>query len=390
MIRVAITGIGAVTPLANNFQDSWEALKTGSSGIGPITRFDAGGYKWTSAGELRGFDAESYISKKDRLRLDSFIQYAAAASIMAVEDSGLSLKMPESSAVIIGSSRGGIQKMTGPMSAYMMSGSTICMAAASISRILKLNGHTLGISNACASGSNSIGEAFRLIKNGYSNIALAGASDAPINPLAVNGYRVSGALSKKGFSRPLDKDRDGFVISEGACVLVLEEYGRAISRNARIYAEVIAYGNSCDAYHETTPHIKGQVRAIKLAMIEGGLNIEDIDFISAHAAGTIIGDKTEAKAILGVFGKRLSDIYLSAIKSMTGHMLGASGAFEAAVAARSIYEGIIPPTINISNLDPDCRLNIVSKPIEKAVRNAVCNSFGFGGVNSALLLRKIV
>lgn len=426
MKKVAVTGIGAVSPLGNSFEASWEAAKKGVSGIAPVTRFDASGIKWKVAGELKGFDASQYLSQKEISHLDPFVQYAVAASIMAVEDAGLRAMSNEQRAqstdylnaggVIIGSSRGGISTIEKSLqraesreqgaeskehraenyvlrlSPYLMPSTSIGMAASYVAQKLGIRGYSLGISNACASGANAVGEAYRLIKSGYAGPVLAGGAEAPVCRLCIEGYGVSGALSKindSTASRPFDRTRDGFVLAEGACVLVLEDYETALKRGARIYGEIIGYGNTTDAYHLTRPNPEGEARAISMAIKEAGINIKDIDYISAHGTSTPLGDKAEAEAIKLVFGKRAYEIPVSSVKSMSGHMLSASGAFEAAITLMSMREGIITPAINLKEKDTECNLNYVTEIKKAEIKNAVSNSFGFGGVNAVLVFKRV-
>jgi len=431
MRRVVITGMGVVTPLGNDLKKTWAALKMGQSGIGPITKFDASGLPVRIAGELKGFSPEDYIPKKDIPRLDPFIHYAIAAAIMAAEDAGLkkqsiisshqSLVKNESinlqpldcrlstddyltsAGVIIGSSRGGIismEKALGenilkgkPFSAYLMASSTINMASSCISMRFGLKGPALTISTACASGANAIGEAVRLIRSGEIDIAFAGGAEAPLCRLAVGGYSASGALSTRNnepeqASRPFDIRRDGFVIAEGAGVLILEELQQALKRGAKIYAELSGYSTTSDAFHQTRPDPQGEGLAIKKALQDAGVSINDVDYINAHGTSTPIGDRVETKAIKEVFGDRAYNIPVSSIKSMLGHMLGGAGAVEAAITAMSISSGIITPTINIELPDPDCDLDYVSRTRNREINIAISNSFGFGGVNAVLVLRK--
>lgn len=431
MKRVVVTGIGAVSPLSDSLSRSWDSLKSGSSGIGPITRFDSTNLPWNISGELKDFDSKEYLSHKEINRLDPFLQYSVAAAVMAVEDAGL-IKQSEvrsqkpevkysqnpglaavgyliSAGVIIGSSRGGISTIEKALirgqtrnpkpetrnlrlSPYLMPSTTISMAASYVAQKLGIKGHCLGISNACASGTNAIGEAFRMIKSGYSRLILAGGSEAPICSVCVEGYGISGALSKHGNARnprPFDEHRDGFVLSEGACILVLEEYDNAVKRGANIYGELIGYGNTTDAFHMTRPDPKGEANAMIMAIKESGISPADVDYINTHGTGTEIGDFVEAKAIEMVFGKRASKIPATAIKSMTGHMLAASGAFEIASTLMTIKEGIIPPTINLDKKDPECDINIITKKKKADIKIAISNSFGFGGVNAVITLKKI-
>ena len=425
MKRVVITGIGVVTPLGNNIRTTWENLTKGSSGIAPITKFDPCSAAFPSkiAGELKSFSTEDYIPPKDVMRLDPFIYYAAAAAIMAVEDAGLisqgsgvrgqwevnhlslvtRYSSLDSAGVIIGSSRGGIMSMekavekyildSKPFSAFLMSSTTINMASSYVSMRLGIKGPVLGMSTACASGTNAIGEAFRLIRYGEIDMALAGGSEAPICKLTVGSYGAAGVLSKRNHepqkaSRPFDKDRDGFVIAEGTGIIVLEELNHALKRGARIYAELSGYGTSSDAFHQTKPDSSGQAIAINKALKDTGISVDEVDYINAHATSTILGDKAETEAIRKVFGKYADKIAVSSTKSMLGHMLGASGAVEAAITALSISKGVIIPTINLETPDHDCKLNHVTTLLHKEIKIAISNSFGFGGVNAVLALKK--
>lgn len=405
MRRVVITGIGAVTPLADNFFDSWSLVKKGISGISRISKFDTTGLSWTMAGEVKGFNPELYLSKKEILKLDPFLHYAIAAAKMAAEDAGLMSQGSEKNkqaGVIIGSSRGGITTIEKEfpklyssypspiayrLSPYLMPSTTISMAASCVAQKLGIKGHCLGISNACASGTNAIGEAYRLIKHGYADIVIAGGAEAPICRFCVEGYGISGALSKTDnpfASRPFDTKRDGFVLAEGACILVLEEYASAIKRNAEIYGEIIGYSSTTDAYHITRPDIEGEIRAIHSSLEDAGVSHEDVDYINVHGTSTPIGDRVEAKAIKLLFGQKIP---VSSIKSMTGHMLAASGAFETACTAVSIKEGIMPPTINVTEKDPECDINVIIEKREADIKIAITNSFGFGGVNAVIVLK---
>lgn len=412
MKRVVITGIGAVTPLGNDIMSTWEGLINGRSGITAISRFDPSGLPSRIAGELKGFNPALFLSRKEIIRLDPFVHYAAAAAVMACEDAGLVVSdsprlTPHSSlnraGVITGSSRGGISSLEAalenhllrgkPFSAYLMSSSTINMASSYVSMRLGIMGPSLGISTACASGTNAIGEAFRMIRSGDLAVALAGGAEAPLCKIAVGGYGASGSLSKgnaepEKASRPFDRDRDGFVIAEGAGVLVLEELEHALARDAGIYAELAGYGTSSDAFHQTQPDSDGESAAIRNALQSANITIGNIDYINAHATSTRLGDAAEAKAIQNVFGKEAERIKVSSSKSMLGHMLGAAGAVETAVTALSIHKGVIPPSINLDNVDPDCALHHVRSASEEAIETALTSSFGFGGVNAVLVLKK--
>jgi 3-oxoacyl-[acyl-carrier-protein] synthase II len=422
MRRVVITGIGAVTPLGNDIRTTWDNLTQGVSGVSLITKFDPSGLSSRIAGELKNFSPGNHMPKKDVLRLDPFIHYAASAAAMALEDAGLaSVKvqkhgsvevgtngrspLPESAGVIIGSSRGGLTSLEKALtnhllegrsfSAYLMSSSTINMASSYIAMKYGIKGPALGISTACASGTNAIGEAARMIRHSEIDLAIAGGTEAPICRLAVGGYAASGALSvrnhePKRASRPFDRDRDGFVISEGAGILVLEELDHALKRGVRIYAELKGYGTSSDAFHQTQPDSEGESAAIYKALADAGVTPDEIDYINAHATSTPLGDVAEAAAIKKVFGKRAKDIFVSSCKSMLGHMLGAAGAVEVAITALSIHRDVIIPSVNLDQPGPGCDLNHATSPVKKEVFSAVTNSFGFGGVNAVLVLKKFV
>jgi 3-oxoacyl-[acyl-carrier-protein] synthase II len=418
MKRVVVTGIGAVSPLGNSIHESWVAAKAGISGIKSITRFNVTDLRWKIAGEIQGFNVSKYLSPKEIKRLDPFVHYAVAAAFMASEDAGLIQKSEirnqksevrddylTSGGVIIGSSRGGIssiekelQKMYGlrntrnPLktSAYLMPSTTISMASSYVSQKLGIKGYILGISNACASGTNAVGEAYRLIRGGYQGPVLCGGTEAPVCRMCLEGYGSSGALSKgkdSSASRPFDRMRDGFVLSEGACVLVLEDYKQALKRGVRIYGEIIGYGDTADAYHQTIPSPDGEARAIIMALREAGLKPEDIDFVSAHATSTQIGDKVETEAIKIAYGKKAYHIPITSFKSITGHMLAASGPLETAFTLMSMDEGIILPVKNLKQRDPECDLNYVTCARNIEIAFSVSQSFGFGGVNAVLVLK---
>ncbi|MFZ6016449.1 MAG: beta-ketoacyl-[acyl-carrier-protein] synthase family protein [Nitrospirota bacterium] len=455
MRKIVVTGIGAISPVGNSFCESWEAAKAGLSGIRLITRFDASMLPWKVAGELKRFNAEAYLSQKEINRLDPFVHYAVAAAMMAVEDAGLlqvqsskfkvqsykeenselktqNSELLSSCGVIIGSSRGGITTIeksivnsykssvktndqcpmsndksfnssfvtrhSSLISPYLMPATTISMASSYVAQKLGIKGYCLGISNACASGTVAIGEAYRLIKSGYSGPVLCGGTEAPVCRLCVEGYGVSGALSKINdptASRPFDRTRNGFVLAEGACILVLEDYEAALKRDARIYGEIIGYGNATDAFHQTRPDPEGEARAIKMAMDEAGIEAQSSKlkaqgfYINAHGTSTPLGDKAETEAIKLVFGKDASNIPVSSVKSMTGHMLAASGALEAAFTLMSMNEGIIAPTINLKEKGPECDLDIVTGIRKSEINVAISNSFGFGGVNAVLAFGRV-
>lgn len=413
--------------MGNDFRQSWDAMKAGSSGIAEIRRFDASLLPWRVDGEIKDFNAGDYLSQKEIRTLDPFVQYAVAAASMAAADAGIPLHPPadkagmgggnhslfNSAGVIIGSSRGGISTIekgfisqhpgshskTGRhrLSPYLMPSTTISMAASLVAQKLGIKGHCLGISSACSSGANAIGEAFRLIKSGYAHLVLAGGSEAPLCRLCVEGYGIAGALPNQerhpgvrpSHPRPFDKARDGFVLAEGACILVLEDYERALARDAPLYGEIIGYGNTTDAFHITQPRPEGEGKAISMALREAGLDPYEVDYINTHGTGTRIGDVAETQAIRMIFGNKAPLIPVTAIKSMTGHMLAASGAFEIASTLMSMKEDIIPPTINLDEKDPECDINVITEKTPADIRIALSNSFGFGGINAVIVLRKV-
>ncbi|MDQ7786401.1 MAG: beta-ketoacyl-ACP synthase II [Thermodesulfovibrionales bacterium] len=413
MKRVVVTGIGAVSPLGNTFQSAWTAAKAGISGIGSITRFDATHMRWKIAGELKGFDPGRFLSPKEVRRLDPFVHYAVAAAMMAAEDAELFGKAEshqvKNSAVVLGSSRGGISTMEQAVilsyetasargkrkrsvSPYLMPATTTSMASSYVAQKLGLQGSCLGISNACASGTNAIGEAFRLVKHGLESLVFCGGAEAPLCSICIEGYGSAGALSERNdstASRPFDRTRDGFVLSEGACVLVLEEHSQACKRGVRIYGEIVGYGNTSDAFHQTIPSPEGEARAIRNALTEAGLRPGDIGCINAHGTATVIGDRVETRALKVALGSSAYSIPVTSLKSMTGHMLASSGAFEAAMSIVSMNEGVILPTVNLEEKDAECDLDYVTELREKTIEYAVSNSFGFGGVNAILIFRGV-
>jgi len=409
MRRVVVTGIGAVAPSGNNFNDSWSSIKNGHPSISGITKFDAKKYPWNMAGEIKSFEPLLFLSQKETKTMDVFVQYAVAAAVMAARDAGLHTDnnfSPDDSGVIIGSSRGGIGSIerefnrlyarigkdsVSRLSPYLMPSSTIGIAASCVAQKLNIKGKCIGISCACSSGAVSIGEAYRAIKDGYSRVILAGGAEAPICEICLAGYGSSGALSSirdASASRPFANGRDGFVLSEGATVLVLEEYESAVKRNVNIYGEIVGYSNTSDAFHITQPALEGEVKTMCLALKDAGILPEEVDYINAHATSTPIGDRVEAEAIRMVFIKN-PEIPVSSIKSMTGHMLAASGAYEIACSLMSLKEGIIPPTINLADKAPECNINVITELTAAPLKVALSNSFGFGGVNASLVIRRV-
>jgi len=407
--RIVITGIGAVTPLGNSARDTWTAVCAGQSGIGRITKFDATEFRTRIAGELKNFDALNYVSNKDLRKMDPFIIYAVAAAGMAVEDAQLLINETnaERVGVIIGSAIGGLgtierEKVAllggGPrkMSTFSIPSVLPNLAAGHVSIRFGAKGPISCPANACSSGTNAVGDAMRIISGGYADVVIAGGTDAAITPLGVGGFNAMRAISVRNdeperASRPFDRERDGFVMGEGSGILVLEELTSALERGARIYAEVIGYGSTSDAYHLAIPppgH-EGAARCMSAALKDARLKPAEIDYINAHGTSTPPNDLYETQAIKKVFGKHAFNLAASSTKSMTGHLLGAAGAVEAIISALSIYEGIIPPTINLDNPDPDCDLDFVPyKARKKDINTAMSNTFGFGGVNAVLIFRK--
>jgi len=407
--RVVVTGIGIMCPLGLNISTTWENLVAGKSGIDYITLFDAGSFETRIAGEVKGFDPISYIDRKEARRMDRFSQFSVAASLEAVEQSGIQINSTNEDdiAIVVGSGIGGLTTLfeqarilveRGPnkVSPFLVPMMISDMAAAQISLTLGVKGPNLCTTSACSSSSDAIGVAYELIKRGGAQAAIAGGSEAVINPIGVAGFNALRALSTKNdepqlASRPFDAGRDGFVMSEGACLLILESLAHAQKRGANILSEIIAYGASADAYHITQPDEDGggAVRAMRLALNKAGLAPTDINYINAHGTSTPLNDKTETLAIKTVFGDYASRIPVSSTKSMTGHLIGAAGAIEAAICTMAIQHGIIPPTINLTDSDPECDLDYVPNVTRQAkVTTTLSNSFGFGGHNSVLIFHE--
>jgi 3-oxoacyl-[acyl-carrier-protein] synthase II len=407
--RVVITGMGVITPLGTNIDTFWENLTKGASGIVPITQFDASLFDCRIAGEVRDFDAASYFKqKKDARRADRFVQLAVGAAKCAMVDAGFpeQISEPERFGCIIGSGIGGLkttedqhtiymEKGPGRLSPFMIPMLIVNMASGMISMEFGLQGPNFSPVSACATSAHAVGEAWRLIRAGDADVFLAGGSEAAIVPLGIGGFAAMKALSTRNdeptrASRPWDKDRDGFVMGEGAGVLVLEELEHAKARGAKIYAEVVGYGMTADAYHMSAPlpnHEQAQ-RSMRIAMERGGLNPQDIDYINAHGTSTPMGDVCEVRAVKAVMGENAKNVPVSSTKSMTGHLLGAAGAVESVVCVKTIQTGIIPPTINLENPGEECDLDFVPNVArEKKVKVALNNSFGFGGHNVTLAIR---
>ncbi|HOG17519.1 MAG TPA: beta-ketoacyl-ACP synthase II [Syntrophales bacterium] len=407
--RVVVTGMGAVTPVGNSVGESWAALCSGQSGIGPITKFDAAAFDTRIAGELKDFDPLRYVTKRERRRYDDFIIFALAAAEMAVADAALPVNGPEAdrTGVIIASAIGGLETIDkekeallagGPkkMSVFAIPAVLANLAAGHVSIRFGAKGPISCPVTACAAGTCAIGDAFYLIRYGHADVMFAGGTDAAVTALAVGGFNQMRALSVRNgdperASRPFDRDRDGFVLSEGAGVVILEELRHALDRGARIHAEVAGYGSTADAFHMAAPppgH-EGAARCMKAALADAGMRPEDIDCINAHGTSTPLNDLYETQAIKTVFGSHSRSLAVPSTKSMTGHLLGATGAVEAIFAAKSIEDGIIPPTINLDHPDPECDLDYVPNTARKrAVSTVMSNTFGFGGVNAVLILKK--
>jgi len=407
--RVVVTSIGALTPLGLDMATNWENLIAGKSGVGYITLFDASKMKVKIAGEVKGFDPNNYINRKDIRRMDRFAQLAVAAGFQAVK--GANLKIDDSNkddiGVFIGSGIGGmttlfdqarvlVEKGPDRVSPFLAPMMIADIAAAQISIALGVRGPNMCMTSACSSGSDAIGLAVEYIKFGNAQVMIAGGSEAIINPLGITAFSQLKALSSRNdapekASRPFDKDRDGFVLSEGAVVLILEKLEHALNRGANILAEIVGYGATADSFHVTQPLVSGEgaAKAMQLAMKRGNIKPEEIDYINAHGTSTQLNDAMETKAIKTTFGERAYKIPISSTKSMTGHLIGCAGAFEPAVCIMTILKGIVPPTINYENPDPACDLDYVpNKARMVKVNTALTNSFGFGGHNSVLILRK--
>ena len=405
--RVVITGLGLVTPLGIGVEETWSGLCAGRSGIGPITRFDATGFPVTIAGEVKGFDPARYVDKKDVKKMDTFIHYACAAGQMALADAGLRVEPAnaERVGVYIGSGIGGLRaieewhdvlKEKGPtrITPFFIPMTIINMASGQLAIQIGAKGPNSAAVTACATGNHCIGDAFRIIQRGDADAMIAGGTEAAITPLGVAGFAASRALSTRNdaperASRPFDRDRDGFVIGEGAGVVVLEALESARHRDAKIYAEIVGYGASADAYHNTAPPAAGEgaVRCMRAALTDGSAKPDDVGYINAHATSTM-ADAIETRAIKTVFGPS-PKVAVSSTKSMTGHLLGAAGGIEAVFAVLAIHREILPPTINLDHPDPACDLDYIPNAARRArVDLALSNSFGFGGVNACLLFRR--
>jgi len=406
--RVVVTGLGILCPLGNDSRTVWSRLLAGESGIAKITKFDASRLQTRIAGEVKGFDPEDFIEKRAARRMDPYSQYAVATAHQALDDARLNAAAePESIGAVVASGGGGLgtfeqqsrvllEHGPGRMSPFFAPMMIPNMAAAQVSLELGLKGPLSAVCTACAAGANAIGDAFEIIRRGAAEAMLAGGTEAPINETGVAAFSVMRALSTRNeapqeASRPFDAGRDGFVLGEGAGILVLEELGHARARGARIHAEIVGYGMSSEAFHVTLPDETGeaQARAMAAALREACISPDEVDYVNAHGTSTPAGDIAETRALKIAFGGRAAQVPVSSTKSMTGHLLGAAGAIEALFCVRAITDGVVPPTINLTDPDPACDLDYVPKTARAlSVRTAMSNSFGFGGHDVSLVFRR--
>lgn len=409
MKRVVITGLGPITPVGIEKDKFWNSLLEGKSGIDLITGFDTENHDVKIAGEVKDFEPTNYIDKKESRRMDRFSQFAVAATQLAFEDGNINLDdlNKERVGTIIGSGVGGMDTLENEVTKYNDRGASRVspvfipmmianMAAGQISIRFGLKGSSINMTTACASATHAIGEAYRMIKHGYLDMAVTGGTEATVTPVAIAGFTNMKALSSRNddpakASRPFDKERDGFIMGEGAGILIVEELEHAINRGATIYAEVVGYGSSSDAFHITQPdpEAKGATRAITEALEDGNVDYKEVGYVNAHGTSTYFNDKLETLAIKNVFKDHAYDLNISATKSMTGHLLGAAGGIEAIATALALKEGKIPPTINYENPDEECDLNYTpNKMVERDIEYAISNSLGFGGHNGTIVLKK--
>jgi 3-oxoacyl-[acyl-carrier-protein] synthase II len=407
--RVVVTGLGLITPLGNDVSSSWNALKNGESGIGPITHMDVSDFSTRFGGSIKDFDCDQYLAPKEARRMDIFMRYGIAAGVQAIMDAGLdeNLDQPERAGVAIGSGIGGITAIeettrligeSGPrkVSPFFVPGSIINMIAGNLSIRFGFKGPNIAVTTACTTGTHNIGLAANMISNGQADVMLAGGAEMATSPVGLGGFCAARALSTRNddperASRPWDKDRDGFVLSDGAGILVLEEYERARARGATIYAELLGFGMSGDAYHMTSPPEggAGAAQCMNNALQSAGLNPDQVDYVNAHGTSTQAGDIAETQAIKTVFGDHARSLAVSSSKSMIGHLLGASGSVEAIIAVLSLRDQVITPTINLDQPDEGCDLDYVPHTARDQALNVVLsNSFGFGGTNGSLIFGK--
>ncbi|WP_213974999.1 beta-ketoacyl-ACP synthase II [Tepidanaerobacter acetatoxydans] len=407
--RVVVTGIGVISPVGIGLDKFWKSLIEGKSGIDTITTFDTDDLPSNIAGQVRDFNPENYIEKKEIKRLDRFTQFAIAATKMALEDSKLNLLQIDRTraGVILGSGIGGattweeqhsalLEKGPRRVSPFFIPMMIINMASGQVSMAFDLKGPNFTVVTACASGTNAIGEAFKVLQRGDADIIISGGTEAPITKLSLAGFSSMKALSTRNdepskASRPFDRDRDGFVMGEGAGIIIMETLDSALKRNARIYGEIIGYGSTADAYHLTQPSPDGEgaARAMKASILDAGISPNEVDYINAHGTSTPLNDKFETLAIKNAFGEHAYKLAISSTKSMTGHLLGAAGAIEFIVSLLATFKNEIPPTINYDNADPECDLNYVpNRAINRTVNVALSNSMGFGGHNASVIVKK--
>ena len=407
--RVVVTGVGMITPLGIGVDVSWNNLIAGKPGIVKITQFDASAFPTQIAGEVAGFNPEDYIEPKEIKKMDRFIHFSIAAASMAINDSGLKItdRNSERVGVVVGSGIGGLHAIEHYHSVVLEKGPRkitpffipmliVNLAAGQISIKFGAKGPNSAVATACATGSHAIGDAYKIIQRGDADIMIAGGTEAVITPLGIGGFNAMKALSTRNSepgkaSRPFDAARDGFVMGEGAGIMIIERLESAVDRGAKVYAEIVGYGMSSDAYHITSPSPGGEgaARCMHMALRESGISPSEVDYINAHGTSTKYGDEIETNAIKTVFGEHAYKVAVSSTKSMTGHLLGAAGGVEAIVAVLSIDNDIIPPTINLENPDPECDLDYVPLQARKMTVNyALTNSFGFGGTNACLLFKK--
>lgn len=407
--RVVITGVGVISPVGTGKEEFWQAMTSGRPGIGPITKFPTDGLATRIAGEVKDFDPGLYLDRKEAKRMDRFTQYAVAGTKLALRDAGLDLEKVDLDrvAVVFGTGIGGmetfedqakvlVEKGPNRVSPFFVPMMIANMAAGQISITTGARGPNHTVVNACATGTNAAGEAFKLLQRGGADVVITGGAEASVTPLAMAGFCAMKAMSTRNeeperASRPFDRDRDGFVLSEGSGVLIMETLEHARQRGATIYAEMVGYGCSSDAYHITAPVPGGLGAALsmRVALADAGLQPSNINYINAHGTSTDLNDKFETMAIKEVFGEYAYQVAISSTKSMTGHMLGAAGAVELIACALAIRDGVIPPTINYENPDPDCDLDYVpNKARVQSVEIALSNSFGFGGANATAIVRK--
>ncbi|MFN3716514.1 MAG: beta-ketoacyl-ACP synthase II [Thiobacillus sp.] len=406
--RVVVTGLGIVSPVGNTIAEAWDSLLAGKSGIARITRFDPAPFAAHMAGEVKGFDVEQYLNAKEARRMDIFIQYGMAAGIQALRDSGLEITEAnaERIGVNIGSGIGGLPLIeethallteSGPrkISPFFIPGSIINMISGNLSILYGIKGPNLAVVTACTTGLHAIGLSARMIEYGDADAMIAGGAESAVSPLGVGGFAAARALSTRNddpatASRPWDKDRDGFVLGEGAGVMVLEEYEHARARGAKIYAEVAGFGMSSDAYHMTAPSTDGPKRSMQNALRDAGLNPDQVQYINAHGTSTPLGDKNETDAIKLALGDAAYRAVVNSTKSMTGHLLGGAGGVEAVFSVLAVHHQVSPPTINIFNQDPECDLDYCANTArEMKIDAALKNNFGFGGTNGSLVFRRV-